>query len=101
MAREFTGTIPFEIMGVDIIAEVRFTATPPIPATHDDPAEGGEIEILGVEKLYTEHWRTLAGKQHRTRTDLECPDWLLDIIVEQGADEGDLMIQADFDEPDE
>ena len=32
----------------DIVLDVEFTATPYIPATWDDPAEGGEIEVQDI-----------------------------------------------------
>jgi hypothetical protein len=32
----------------DIVLDVEFTATPYIPATYDDPAEGGEVEVQAI-----------------------------------------------------
>lgn len=32
--------------GAETKVTVEFTMTPPIPATWDDPAEGGEVEII-------------------------------------------------------
>ena len=40
--------IDLGILGEDIPIEVEFTSTPYTPATRDDPAEGGEIDILVV-----------------------------------------------------
>jgi len=34
--------------GEDVEVEVQYTCTPFIPATHTQPAEGGEIEILNA-----------------------------------------------------
>ena len=36
------------ILGEEVAIEVEFTSTPYTPATRDDPAEGGEIDILVV-----------------------------------------------------
>lgn len=43
-----TKTTIIERDGVEIEVEVEFDATPLIPATWDDPAEGGEIELSEV-----------------------------------------------------
>ena len=32
----------------DIVLDVEFTATPYIPATYDNPQEGGEVEVQGI-----------------------------------------------------
>jgi len=34
--------------GEDVEVDVQYTCTPFIPATHTQPAEGGEIEILNA-----------------------------------------------------
>jgi hypothetical protein len=62
----------------EIVATVEFTVTPFIPATWWDPAEGGEIEVQGVTRLYRE--QRVFGKMERI--ELEIPGWLHDWIIE-------------------
>ena len=88
--------------GREIIATVEFTATAIIPATWDDPAEGGEVEALNVIDLFIpevagrkgEYGQEISGKP---RIDLDCPAWLAAMILEN-IDTGALLESVDFDD---
>ena len=92
----------------ELVATVEFTATPVIPATYDDPAEGGEVEVVGVVDLFIpEREAVIAGEHHHTpgavllkakpRVDLERPAWLIDFII-ANVDEEVLYNSVDFDD---
>lgn len=49
--REFADWFEVEHNGLDIEVLVRFTFSPFVPATYWQPAEGGEIEIIGAETI--------------------------------------------------
>src|SRR3546814_12884479 len=49
--RELTGWFEVEHDGADIEVLARFTFSPFVPATYWQPAEGGEIEIVGAETI--------------------------------------------------
>src|SRR3546814_21001266 len=49
--RELTGWFEVEHDGADIELLARFTFSPFVPATYWQPAEGGEIEIVGAETI--------------------------------------------------
>lgn len=49
--REFAHWFEVEHDGADIEVLARFTFSPFVPATYWQPAEGGEIEIVGAETI--------------------------------------------------
>lgn len=49
--REFAHWFEVEHNGREIEVLARFTFSPFVPATHLQPAEGGEIEIIGAETI--------------------------------------------------
>jgi hypothetical protein len=61
--------------------QVEYSITPVVPAGHDQPASGGEIEILDV--------RPFTEKPGGKRQWLECPQWLTEILL-KAIDEEDL-----------
>lgn len=74
MSREFDHTMKIDIAGNDVEIEFSFTATPVVPATWDDPAEGGEIEISNAFVLIYKHKDDKEPERH------EAPMWLLNIL---------------------
>jgi hypothetical protein len=60
---------------INLIATIEFTCTPFIAATYDDPAEGGEVEVVEVVEVF------VPGKTTADRVTLECPKWLSDWIM--------------------
>jgi hypothetical protein len=104
MARTFSGKVAFEIIvngtSLECIADVEFTATPPVAATWDDPAEGGEVEVLLVEGIWTEQVEetklpdgTIKRGIRRVDFTDPTPKWLEDFICEQANGE-DLLEHA-------
>ena len=111
MPRTFTHDVTLEVLlcgnSFELVATVEFTATPVVPATWDDPAEGGEVEVLGVVCL--EHEWTVevvdevggAPKRVTKGMTIDCPKPLADLIL-ANVDEDELFQSADFDgEPDD
>lgn len=119
MARTFEHTVFLELIfgrnaTEEVCATIEFTATPIIPATWDDPAEGGEVEKLKVIDLFIPEvkaqperqiptplregqFTTVAEVKARPRVDLECPKWLEEMILEH-ADDETLLESVDFDD---
>ena len=111
MPRTFTHDVTLEVLlcgnSFELVATVEFTATPIVPATYHDPAEGGEVEVIGVIDLRHE-WTVevvdeAGGKPKRVKktTDIDIPNGLRDLIL-ANLDEDALFQSADFDdEPDD
>ena len=111
MPRTFTHDVTLEVLlcgnSFELVATVEFTATPVVPATWDDPAEGGEVEVLGVTSLAHEWTVEVVDepggvpKRVKKETAIECPKPLADLIL-ANVDEDELFQSADFDdEPDD
>ena len=96
---EATKTFGIEIALPDgapeIFAKVAYSVTPYIPeqgptyACGGQPAEGGEVEDIRVVRLWSEEiqkvYSTVAGSPPEFKTiitELECPQWLADMIVD-------------------
>ena len=80
----------------EIYADLSYTVTPYHPATYDDPAEGGAIEDIEVDRLWSETIKTTPSTVYgekpvvnRIITELERPQWLVDLIV-RNVDHADL-----------
>lgn len=91
----------------EVYADVSYSVTPYHPATYDDPAEGGEIEDIEVTRLWSETIRTMPSTVYgekpvvdRIITELDRPQWLVDLIVDN-VDKADLYEAAADDTPDE
>ena len=63
--------------GDSIDCEVEFLVTRPIPATYDDPAEGGECEIVAVRPF---RYARRDGVVTTTRVYEPVPDWLDEML---------------------
>lgn len=68
----------------DIVLDVEFTATPYIPATYDNPQEGGEVE---VQAIYLEGLEV---------TDI-LSQWVLDKAEEVAGDSAAELLQEQCD----
>lgn len=68
----YSHTMPIDIAGNEVQIEFEFTCSPLIPATWDDLAEGGEVEIDGATLLIEKHDKTIER--------VEAPNWLLGIL---------------------
>jgi hypothetical protein len=91
LSRTFLHDVDVQIVLLDsdlvFMATIEFTCTPIIPATYDDPAEGGEVEIVSVVEIFIPAKATTYnayGAIRNSATDrvnLECPKWLSDWII--------------------
>lgn len=68
----YSHTVPIDIAGNQVQVEFEFTCTPLVPATWDDPAEGGEVEIDSAVLLIEKHDKPIER--------IDAPNWLLDIL---------------------
>ena len=99
---QHTATITCELSMPDdsceLMADVSFNVSPyrpargPSYASGGEPAEGGDVEDLTVDRLYwievKKRWSTVAGDPPQfdpITHDVDCPDWLEDMIC-RGAD---------------
>ena len=107
MPRTFFHDITLEVLlcgnSFELVATIEFTATPVVPATWDDPAEGGEVEVIGVEGLAHEWAYEVVDepggvpKRVKKKTFMDCPPALAELIL-ANVDEDDLYRSADFDD---
>ena len=67
--------------GSEIEVEIEYTATRPIRATHTDPADPGEIEIVR-ERPFIEKRDEKYQRIHGSRTYLDCPEWLARDLID-------------------
>jgi hypothetical protein len=80
-------TLHGDYADINVLASIEFTCTPIVPATYDDPAEGGEVEVVSVVEVFVPAKATTYRSDGRIRdsaTDrvtLECPKWLSDWIM--------------------
>ena len=107
MPRTFTHEITLEVLAhgnsFELVATVDFTASPIVPATYWEPAEGGEVEVIGVTSLAHEYTVEVvdepggAPKRVKKETVMVCPPELAKLIV-ANLDESVLFQSADFDD---
>ncbi len=74
MPRTFFHDITLEVLlcgnSFELVATVEFTATPVVPATYWQPAEGGEVEVLKVIDLFVPEIKERAAARVRVRVPL-------------------------------
>lgn len=106
MSRTFSHDVTLEVLlcgnSFELVATVEFTATPVVPATYWQPAEGGEVEELKVASLAHE-WTVEVvdepgGTPRRVKkeTVIDCPPALAELIL-ANVDEDSLFESVDFD----
>ena len=111
MARRFIHDVTLEVLlcgnSFELVATVEFTATPIVPATYWQPAEGGEVEVLDVIDLFMVKPADTQGVKlpadaivaRPIKESVDCPNWLRDLII-AALDEDALFQSADFDDDD-
>ena len=61
--------------------EVEFTMTRIYPQTYDEPAVGGEVEIIAV-RPYEYRIVEATGRLGTIRHMIDCPKWLSELLLE-------------------
>jgi hypothetical protein len=79
----------------ETVATIKFTCTRPIPATWDDPPEGGEVQVLKVLELFIPAKKGGKLSSPTARVTLDCPQWLEDAILAD-VDSGELAESVDW-----